>query len=364
MNSNPLCGNCGAPVQPGSQYCTNCGASMGAGAASAPAGTPASAGWQPGAPAGNAPPHSAPAPQQSPYGQNTYGQNTYEQNTYGQNTAPPQGYPQGQGYQAPPYQGGGYGQQPPAWQAGAPNNAPGYGGAYHSAQQVQPQKKRRGGVIALIVVLVVAVVLGLSIWLASREDTTSYGTLAESSALGVQGGASTPGAASEGSGGMAAAADTPLLVDYRSYDLTRLSDGMGFSFDALNQSGKTITYFEAWVFCFDENGNEVLGDDGSNMEWVVDEPALPNGSTHTPDDNGYWLFYNCSDSDVAIVVPYINYVEFSDGMSWGKTAETAEITDVLRPEYDTVRAQAEVTARTLAGQMSFRGLPVADNSGN
>ncbi len=109
-----------------------------------------------------------------------------------------------------------------------------------------------------------------------------------------------------------------------------LNSGMGYieydgvdylcSFDARNNSDKAITYFETVFFFFDANGKPVNFSDGTNYLVLTDSSTyLAPGATHTPEEDGYWPYTGSGldESKVAMCVPFVSYVEFGDGSSWG-----------------------------------------------
>lgn len=105
-------------------------------------------------------------------------------------------------------------------------------------------------------------------------------------------------------------------------DFCTIEDDDYYYFEFQNVSGKTIDYLECWIFCYDEDGNPIDGvaiDRGfENVEWETDYPYIVDGASYTPEEFGYFQFYRCKGA--AYAIPFVNYVEFTDGTYWGITA--------------------------------------------
>ncbi|MDL2214491.1 FxLYD domain-containing protein, partial [Clostridia bacterium OttesenSCG-928-O13] len=109
-------------------------------------------------------------------------------------------------------------------------------------------------------------------------------------------------------------------------DLAILDGENGFSLRFQNTSGKTIEAIEVWVYCYDAQGNPIEGM-MDNIEWDWDYPFLADGEIYGPEDYGFFSFYYCE--DVVFALPFISYVEFSDGSYWGINDEVADFEDVF-----------------------------------
>ena len=97
---------------------------------------------------------------------------------------------------------------------------------------------------------------------------------------------------------------------------------------ATNLSSKTIVYFEVWLFCYDDKGNPIESSANLNLEWgrASVDPLTP-GDFISPAD-GVFPLTSCPEA--AIGLPFVNYVEFSDGTSYGITD------DSLSPEIQAI----------------------------
>ncbi len=139
--------------------------------------------------------------------------------------------------------------------------------------------------------------------------------------------------------------ETPLLVEGAA-TLGTADGETGFSITALNTSGKTINYIEVVLFCYDASGNEIIGSNGYSWEWVYDYVTLPAGHRHTPEEHSYWHFTNCS--NVAIGIPYINYVRFADGTEWGFSTSSMAITDDFVERLSVFKQSCDTQAKNYA----------------
>ncbi len=115
-----------------------------------------------------------------------------------------------------------------------------------------------------------------------------------------------------------------------------------FSFEATNSSDKTIDYFEIIAFYYDENGNPLVGTDGTTWSYKVDDTVLEPGATHRPAVDGYWPMEE--HPDAAYVVPLVVYTTFDDGSFWGEIIlyEPSEtFVDGLQQQADAIMAAAK-----------------------
>lgn len=118
-----------------------------------------------------------------------------------------------------------------------------------------------------------------------------------------------------------------------------------FSLSFENLSDKTIVYMEIWVFVYDTSANRLDGE----LEWVTDRPNLAAGESYTPENNGYFEFYTVDGNAVALGLPFINYIEYSDGSTWGITyfdGDDDSVLDQVMEQMDRVHAAADEAAKS------------------
>lgn len=144
----------------------------------------------------------------------------------------------------------------------------------------------------------------------------------------------------------------PISPDYQDYYIDVTDEGTEiFSFTFMNQTDLPVEYYEVWVYCYDAEGNPITGQNGESLEWVVDElsriGALEPGEILDKED-GYWQFSNCE--NVQIIVPFINYIEFADGTSWGFTDDGSMTLEELEAVMEFVRTDMDLVAQMLAEQ--------------
>ena len=121
-----------------------------------------------------------------------------------------------------------------------------------------------------------------------------------------------------------------------------------YYFEFQNVSGKTINYIECWIFCYDENGDPLEGvaiDAGlENVEWETDDPYIVDGGYYTAEEHGVFKFYRCKGASFAI--PFVSYIEFTDGTHWGTTDYVADVDEVFG-QMIKMKALADTYAKTL-----------------
>ena len=130
-------------------------------------------------------------------------------------------------------------------------------------------------------------------------------------------------------------------------DFCTIEDDEYYYFEFQNVSGKTIDYLECWIFCYDEDGNPIDGvaiDRGfENVEWETDYPYIVDGASYTPEEFGYFQFYRCKGA--AYAIPFVNYVEFTDGTYWGITDYVTDDIDDVFYQMEMVKAAADEYAK-------------------
>ncbi len=102
-------------------------------------------------------------------------------------------------------------------------------------------------------------------------------------------------------------------------------DGSRYTFEAVNHSGKDIVWYEYMVYCYDANGNPIVGNDGTNWEWAYADDKIPAGATISQQEMGYWSLSNCPGAQN--IIPLVSYVEYSDGTVWGVTSDDFTVTE-------------------------------------
>lgn len=119
-----------------------------------------------------------------------------------------------------------------------------------------------------------------------------------------------------------------------------------FSINAENVSDKTVTYFEIWFFCYDESMKPMESANNLNIEWVYFDGTLIPGETITLED-GSWSLLDFPET--AYGLPYISYVEYSDGTSYGSTCENMDnLTFDVEVEMMFIKSIADVLASSNA----------------
>lgn len=126
--------------------------------------------------------------------------------------------------------------------------------------------------------------------------------------------------------------DNPDMV----YEVTNVDGRLQIPLSMTNTSDKTITYFEIWFYCYDSAGKPITGDHGLTVDWIYFEESYKPGKRLTPNVDGHVNLFSFTDVD--FVIPFVCYVEFSDGTTWG----VSDINASMSEAYDYMDFFAEI----------------------
>lgn len=182
--------------------------------------------------------------------------------------------------------------------------------------------------------------------------------------INIGSGSTDPGS-SGGTGGTEGYSTAPPLEVVGEAELFVDDDGEpSFTFTSVNNSDKTVSYAELWAYCYDANGELVAPSNSMYVRWYTLKETYAPGETMTSNELG-WYNINISGKDIAYVYIAFNYVEFSDGSTWGRYVTDAEMSNLpaeVKAYMDWVRTNmADPAAAANLSSYSFVSLQAEKN---
>lgn len=137
--------------------------------------------------------------------------------------------------------------------------------------------------------------------------------------------------------------DNLAEIDYNYGD-----SGWGaYSFSFANASNKRIEYIQFITFCYDSSGARVVDSYDENYELGDGYISLAPGETFYAWDDYWWFNYlDQWEANIYYVIPFISYVEFEDGTTWGYDL------DELRFEHEDLYLELLASADSYASELA------------
>lgn len=120
-----------------------------------------------------------------------------------------------------------------------------------------------------------------------------------------------------GASGVGGGYDTECPLAIKEVNIFVNNDNkQSFTFASQNNSDKSISYSEFWAFCYDKSGN-LVKEGNFPVVWYTLKTTYEPGQSYTIDQFGKYYEFDLP-TDIAYVCLVPNYIEFSDGSTWGQ----------------------------------------------